>query len=83
LLADAASLFAAPMAKTRNKVANSALTINGRVLFFTVSGINLKLAMLILFFIVVFEYWSYLTLRHSGWTSAPSAATDTIVSWSS
>jgi hypothetical protein len=46
LLADAASLFAAPMEKVRNRVANSVRTICGRILFFTVSGINLKLAML-------------------------------------
>jgi hypothetical protein len=47
LLADAASLFAAPMAKERNKVANSARTIRGRVFFFTVLGISLPLVMLV------------------------------------
>jgi hypothetical protein len=47
-LADAASLFAAPMAKIRNKVANSARTIRGRVLFFTILGISLALVILVL-----------------------------------
>jgi hypothetical protein len=50
LSADATSLFAAPMAKVRNKAANSARTIRGRAFFFTVLGIRLTLVMLILLF---------------------------------